>query len=60
MRSDDVDGIVALDVVPVDASHLKVSALLRDFPESIADNLREHGVDGVVQLALMLRPRHDR
>ena len=58
--SDDVDGIVAFDVLPVGASHPKVAAIRRDIREPIADTLREHGVDVVAHLAFVLRPGHDR
>ena len=58
--SDEVDGIVAFDVLPVSASHPKVTAFRRDIREPIADILREHRVDAVVHLAFLLRPGHDR
>ena len=58
--SDDVDGIVALDVRPAIASHPKVTAFRRDIREPIADILGEHAVDAVAHLAFMLRPGHDR
>ncbi len=59
-RSDDVDGIVAFDCLPVSASHPKVAAFQQDIREPTADILREHGVDAVVHLAFLLRPGHDR
>ncbi len=59
-RLDDVDGIVALDCLPVSASHPKVVAFQQDIREPIADILREHGVDAVVHLAFLLRPGHNR
>ena len=59
-RSDSVDGIVALDCLPVSASHPKVVTFRRDIREPIADILREHGIDAVVHLAFLLRPGHDR
>ena len=58
--SDGVDGIVALDVLPVSAPHPKVTAFRRDIREPIADVLGAHGVDAVVHLAFLLRPGHDR
>ncbi len=60
VRSDDVDGIIALDCLPVSASHPKVTVFQRDIREPIADILREHGVDAVVHLAFLLRPGHNR
>ena len=59
-RLDDVDGIVALDCLPVSVSHPKVVAFQQDIREPIADILREHGVDVVVHLAFLLRPGHNR
>lgn len=59
-RSDDVDGIVALDRLPVSASSPKIVAFQRDIREPISDILREHGVDAVVHLAFLLRPGHNR
>ncbi len=59
-QSDDVDGIVALDCLPVIASHPKVVAFQQDIREPIADILREQGVDAVVHLAFLLRPGHNR
>ena len=59
-RSDSVDSIVALDCLPVSASHPKVVAFRRDIREPIADILREHGIDAVVHLAFLLRPGHRR
>ncbi len=59
-QSDDVDGIVALDCLPVSASHPKVVAFQQDIREPIADILREQGVDAVVHLAFLLQPGHNR
>ncbi len=59
-RSDKVDGIVALDRLPVSASHPKVVTFRRDIREPVADILREHRIDAVVHLAFLLRPGHDR
>lgn len=59
-RLDDVDGIVALDCLPVSASHPKVVAFQQDIREPIADILCKHGVDAVVHLAFLLRPGHNR
>ena len=59
-QSDDVDGIVALDCLPVSASHPKVVVFQQDIREPIADILREQGVDAVVHLAFLLQPGHNR
>ena len=60
VRSDDVDGIVALDCLSASAFHPKVTTLQQDIREPIADILREHGVDAVIHLAFLLRPGHNR
>ena len=58
--SDDVDGIVAFDALPVTAAHPKVTAFRQDIRQPIADILREYGVDAVVHLAFLLRPGRNR
>ena len=58
--SDDVDGIVAFDALPVGAAHPKVAAFRQDIRQPIADILREYGVDAVVHLAFLLRPGRNR
>ncbi len=58
--SDDVDGIVAFDALPVGAAHPKVAAFQQDIRQPIADILREYGVDAVVHLAFLLRPGRNR
>jgi len=59
-RLDDVDGIVALDCLPVSASHPRVVVFQKDIREPIANILCKHGVDAVVHLAFLLRPGHNR
>ncbi len=58
--SDDVEHIVALDILPVDTDHPKVVAFQQGIQQPTADILRRYGVDAVVHLAFVLRPGHDR
>lgn len=59
-QSDHVDSVIALDCLPLDISHPKVTAFQKDIRESTADILRKYRVDAVVHLAFLLRPGHDR
>lgn len=58
-QSDHVDSVIALDCLPLDISHPKVTAFKKDIRESTADILRKHQVDAVIHLAFLLRPGHD-
>lgn len=58
--SDDVDGIVAFDTLPLSLDHPKVVGFRQDIRQPIADILREYGVDAVVHLAFLLRQGRNR
>ena len=56
-QSDHVDSVIALDCLPLDISHPKVTAFKKDIRESTADILRKHQVDAVYSLGLSLASR---